>query len=197
MTAVGDSVMLASASALEAALPGIYIDAQVGRQMQTGLTVLRTLAAASRLRPVVVVGLGTNGNVTTSQLRQLQRAVGPGRELVLVNTFGPQPWEHAVNTALTAAARHGKHTELADWYQAIATRPALLWPDGIHPRPGGARLYARVVLAAIRAGLPPGQQPSCPRPKRSTVGPHLALPAALRLPWPDAGITGIRVHCPP
>ena len=47
VTAVGDSVMLASASALEAKLPGIYIDAQVGRQMQAGLTALRTMAAGA------------------------------------------------------------------------------------------------------------------------------------------------------
>ena len=153
VTAVGDSVMLASASALEAKLPGIYIDAQVGRQMQAGLTALRTLAAAGRLRPVVVVGLGTNGNVTTSQLRQLQRAVGPGRELVLVNTFGPQPWEHAVNAALTAAARHGTHIELADWDQTIAARPALLWPDGIHPRPGAP--------ASTRAWCSRRSEPGC------------------------------------
>ena len=100
-----------------------------------------------------MVGLGTNGGITASQLRQLQRAVGPGRELVLVSTFGPQAWEHSVNTALAAAARRGKHTELANWHQAIAARPSLLWPDGIHPRPAGARLYARVVLATIKAGL--------------------------------------------
>jgi len=88
--------------------------------------------------------------------------LGPGRELVLVSTFGPQAWEHAVNTALAVAARHGKHTELADWHQAVAARTSLLWPDGIHPRPAGARLYARVVLATIKAGLASGQQPSCP-----------------------------------
>jgi hypothetical protein len=161
VTAVGDSVMLASAAALEAALPGVYIDAKVDRQWPTGLTLIRSLAAAGRLRHVVVVSLGTNGSVTTRQLRQLQRIAGPGRELVLVSTFGPQAWEHAVNAALAAAARHGKHTELANWHQAIAARPALLWPDGIHPRPAGARLYARVVLAAIKAGLRTGQQPAC------------------------------------
>ena len=162
MTAVGDSVLLASAAALESALPGVYIDAKVDRQMATGLTLVRSLAAAGRLRHVVVVSLGTNGSVTARQLRQLQRAAGPGRELVLVSTFGPQAWEHAVNTVLAAAARHGKHTELANWHAAIAARPALLWPDGIHPRPAGARLYARVVRAAIKAGLASGQQPSCP-----------------------------------
>jgi peptidoglycan/LPS O-acetylase OafA/YrhL len=162
VTAVGDSVMLASATALEAALPGAYIDAKIDRQMQAGLTLIQSLAATGRLRQIVVVGLGTNGGITASQLRQLQRAVGPGRELVLVSTFGPQAWEHSVNTALAAAARRGKHTELANWYQAIAARPALLWPDGIHPRPAGARLYARVVLATIKAGLTADQRPSCP-----------------------------------
>ena len=161
VTAVGDSVLLASAAALEAALPGVYIDAKVDRQMPAGLTLVRSLAAAGRLRHVVVVSLGTNGAVTARQLRQLQRAAGPGRELVLVSTFGPQAWERAVNTALAAAARHGTRTELANWYAAIAARPALLWPDGIHPRPAGARLYARVVRAAIKAGLASSQRPSC------------------------------------
>ena len=162
VTAVGDSVMLASAAALVAALPGVYIDAKIDRQTPAGLALIRSLAAAGRLRHVVVFSLGTNGSVTVRQLRQLRRAVGPGRELVLVSTFGPQAWEHAVNTALAAAARHGKHTELADWHQAIAGRTSLLWPDGIHPRPAGARLYARVVLAAIKAGLASDQRQSCP-----------------------------------
>ena len=81
---------------------------------------------------------------------------------MLVSTFGPQAWEHAVNTALAVAARHGSHTELANWHQAIAAHRALLWPDGIHPRPAGAGPYTRVGLAAIKAGLPSGQQPPCP-----------------------------------
>jgi peptidoglycan/LPS O-acetylase OafA/YrhL len=161
VTAVGDSVMLASATALERAMPGVYIDAKLGRQVQTGLAAIQSLAAAGRLRPVVLISLGTNGDVTASQLRQLRRVVGPGRELVLVNTFGPQGWEHEVNVALAAAARHGRRTQLADWDQAIAARTSLLWPDGIHPRPAGATLYAHVVLNAIKAGLSRGRIPSC------------------------------------
>jgi hypothetical protein len=154
--------MVASATALEAALPGIYIDAQVGRQMQTGLAVVQSLAAAGVLRHFVVVGLGTNGGVTPAQIRQLRRTIGASRELVLVNTFGPQPWEPEVNAVL-AAARRGGRVQLANWDLAITARPGLLWPDGIHPRPPGARLYARVVVAAIRAGLSRRQPSSCPR----------------------------------
>ena len=151
--AVGDSVMLASATALSSAMPGVYIDAAVSRQMQAGLEVLQGLAASGELRQIVVVGLGTNGVVTAAQLRDVRRIIGPDRDLVLVSTFGPQSWEHQVNKALAAAARRGTHTEVADWDDAIADRTSLLWPDGVHPQPSGAKLYARVVTAAIRTQL--------------------------------------------
>jgi peptidoglycan/LPS O-acetylase OafA/YrhL len=164
VTAVGDSVMVASTAALEAAMPNIYVDAQVGRQMATGLTVLRSLDAGGVLRHYVVVGLGTNGTVTPAQIRQLRRIIGPNRDLILVNTFGPMTWESEVNAALAAASRQGSHVDLANWHQAIADRTSLLWPDGIHPRPSGAKLYARVVLAAVRAELPGVQAPVCVRP---------------------------------
>ncbi len=161
VTAVGDSVMLAAATALTASMRGIYVDAQVGRQIQAGLALIKSLAASGALRQIVVVGLGTNGSITTSQIRDLQRTIGPGRDLVLVSTFGPQSWEPEVNAVLAAAARRGGHTELADWDRAIAARPGLLWPDGIHPQPAGARLYARVVLTAIRAELSRLKPPPC------------------------------------
>jgi peptidoglycan/LPS O-acetylase OafA/YrhL len=160
VTAIGDSVMLASAAALERLLPGVYIDAKLDRQMSAGLAAIQNLAAAGRLRPLVVIGLGTNGDVTAVQLRQLRRIMGPGRELVLVNTFGPESWEHEVNVALGAAARHFRHTQLADWDGAIAGRTSLLWPDGIHPRPAGATLYVHVVIKALKAGLTRGV-PAC------------------------------------
>jgi peptidoglycan/LPS O-acetylase OafA/YrhL len=166
ITAVGDSVMVASAAALHAAMPGIYIDAQVGRQMATGLTVIQSLASRHILRHIVVVGLGTNGDITAAQLRELRREIGWSRDLILVNTFGPMPWESEVNAVLSAAAWHASHVELANWNKAISTRTSLLWPDGIHPQPSGARLYARVVRTAVQAELAHGQPPACPGPTR-------------------------------
>ena len=163
VTAVGDSVMVASTPALEAAMPGIYIDAQIGRQMVTGLAVIQNLAARGTLRHYVIVGLGTNGTVTAAQIRQLRHIIGPDRDLILVNTFGPMSWEPAVNAVLAAAAWHKSQVELANWHQAIAAHTYLLWPDGIHPQPSGAKLYARVVLAAIQAELSRVQAPGCDR----------------------------------
>jgi peptidoglycan/LPS O-acetylase OafA/YrhL len=151
VTAVGDSVMLAAAPELHAALPGIYIDATISRQMNTGLNVVRDLARGGRLRPIVVVGLGTNGTVTSAQVRQLLAEVGPARWLVLVNTFVPRPWEHEVDATLAAAARRHLRVLLVNWHAAIEHRTGLLWDDGVHPRPDGGVLYASLVKAVVRS----------------------------------------------
>lgn len=151
VTAIGDSVMLAAAPQLHAAMRGIYIDATVSRQMSAGLQTVRRLADGGLLRSVVVVDLGTNGPVTSQQIRQLLVDIGPRRELVLVNIFVPQPWEHEVNRVLSAAARGDAQVVLANWWKAIDNHTGLLWGDGVHPRPPGASLYAHVVAAAVQA----------------------------------------------
>ena len=69
VTAIGDSVMLAAAPQLQAALNGIYINAAISRQMSAGLGVVQGLAGTGLLRSVVVLGLGTNGTVTTLSVR--------------------------------------------------------------------------------------------------------------------------------
>jgi peptidoglycan/LPS O-acetylase OafA/YrhL/lysophospholipase L1-like esterase len=151
VTAIGDSVMLAAAPQLQQALPGIYINAQVSRQMGAGLGLVRGLADSGALRPVVVVGLGTNGTVSTEQIRQLVAVIGPHRMLVLINTFVPRPWQDSDNQVLAAAAREYANVVLANWYAAIEHHTNLLWGDGVHPRPAGAPLYAGVVAAAVQA----------------------------------------------
>jgi lysophospholipase L1-like esterase len=149
--AVGDSVLLASAVQLTAALPGISINAQVSRQVSVGLSIVQRLAAAGRLRPVVVFALGTNGTFTAQQMRQLVRAVGPHRELVLINTYEARSWEAGVNRVIAAAAGRYPNVVMANWFATIEHRTSLLWPDEVHPQPSGARLYARMVSSAVRA----------------------------------------------
>ena len=151
VTAIGDSVMAASAMTLAAVLPGIYIDAKPDRQMPSGLAILRRLAATGRLRPVVVIGLGTNYIVTTSQLNQVLRILGPQRRLVLINTYVPDGWSKQVNATDAAFARDHPDIVLADWFDTIRNRLSLLWPDRIHPEIPGTRVYAHLVDRAIQA----------------------------------------------
>jgi peptidoglycan/LPS O-acetylase OafA/YrhL len=150
--AIGDSVMLASAPELAAAIPGIYINAKVSRFMLAGISIIDRLARQDRLRQVVVVGLGTNGPVTPRQVRALRAAVGD-RWLVLINTFVPRSWEHEVNTALARAARRYPNVLLVNWYNTIVHRQGLLWNDDIHPQPVGGRLYAKIVRDVVLHAL--------------------------------------------
>ncbi len=149
LTISGSSVMVASTPALDQAIPGMAINAVVGRQFSIGLQVLASLKAQGLLRPVVVFALGTNGTVTASEISQLFAEIGPHRRLVLVNTFEARPWEHEVNSILAAAARDHPGVTLANWYATIEHRTNLLWPDGIHPQPAGGVVYAAMLRAAL------------------------------------------------
>ncbi len=161
VTAIGDSVMAAGAMALHDVLPGIYIDARASRQMTAGLEVVRHLAGSGRLRPVVVVGLGTNYIVTTGQLNRLVRLLGPHRKLVLINTYVQDQWSKEVNTTIAAFVRWHPGVVLADWFGAIRHRTYLLWPDEIHPQLPGTKVYARMVYRAVQAtGGAPSPSPA-------------------------------------
>jgi DNA-binding LytR/AlgR family response regulator len=183
--------MLAAAQQLRAVLPGAYIDAQVSRQMSQGIAVARELAHRGELRPIVVVGLGTNGTITMAQVRALQAVAGPRRALVLVNTFVPRPWQSEDNAVLVAAARRYSDVTIADWYATIRNRTSLLWGDGVHPQPAGAVVYARMAAAAVRQAasgiqsLIPARQPGA-RSRSPRPGP--SAPPLAGWQWHKLGV---------
>jgi peptidoglycan/LPS O-acetylase OafA/YrhL len=149
VTAIGDSVMLASAQALQTVLPGIYINAVVSRQMSTGVRVVRQLAASGKLRPVLLLGLGTNGNMSTREINQVRAAIGPRRWLVLINTYEPRSWQGPVNAMIDAAARNDPHVLLVNWHAAIGKHTDMLRDDDVHPLPAGAVLYAQLIKSIV------------------------------------------------
>jgi hypothetical protein len=149
VTAIGDSVMLAAAPDLSAALPGIYIDAVVSRQMRAGLAEVQTLAKAGGLRRVVLVGLGTNAAVTGMQINQLRAEIGPDRWLVLVNTHAARPWQNEVDRTLARAARHDRRVLLVDWHPAVENHTSLIRQGRVRPRSSAGLLYARMVKAVL------------------------------------------------
>jgi peptidoglycan/LPS O-acetylase OafA/YrhL len=187
--AIGDSVMLASAPELAQALPGIYINAKVSRAMIAGISIVDQLARTGRLRRVVIVGLGTNGPVTSDQISQLRKAVGD-RWLVLVNTFVPRSWEGEVNTTLASAASRYPNVLLVNWHAAIDHHQGLLWSDDIHPQPVGGKLYAKVVRSVVQRALDRRPRLKRPRLKRPRLKrPRLKRPAPRHVP-----LTGFLLH---
>lgn len=150
ISAFGDSVMLASAPALQESFPGIAVDAIVSRQMSKAPEMIAAAAAAGGLREVVVLGLGTNGPVSRASLEDVLTEIGPQRRLVLVNVQAPRSWTDGVNNTLTSfAADHPSRVVVADWKAQIAGHLDLLAGDQIHPGHRGGLLYADALDQAL------------------------------------------------
>ncbi|WP_314505784.1 acyltransferase family protein [uncultured Microbacterium sp.] len=163
VSAIGDSVMLASAPALLEKLPGIQVDAEVSRSTHAGPGILQNLASSGQLRPYVVIALGTNGALSADAMEQMAQIAGPDRSLVLVDAFAPRDWIPGVNADLAAFADAHPGVVVAHWSDAIAGHIDLLAGDQIHPGAAAA--------ASTRTWSPPvSPPPSGSARTRSTTG---------------------------
>jgi hypothetical protein len=144
--AVGDSVMLGASAALQQAIPGIAVDAAVGRQFATGIDILAAARDSGQLPGTVVVHLGTNGPVDGASCDALMGLLA-GRRVVLVTLHVPRSWEAGNNTVLRdCAIRHG--AGIADW-SSVAGGTDLLAGDGYHLNSAGAQAYAGLLAGVI------------------------------------------------
>ena len=157
ITAIGDSVMLASAPELVRAFPGISIDAVVSRQLRQAPEIVAALKAEGSLRQTLLLGLGTNGPIDSDVLNQVRKIVGPDHQIVVVSVQAPRWWTPGVNSTLSAFALQYRNVELANWEGAIQGSLKLLARDQIHPGDAGGAIYASTVRDALQrlAELPP------------------------------------------
>ena len=160
--------MLAAAPELESRLPGISIDAVVSRRLPAALDIVRAEVDDGTLRPVVVVGLATNGPIDRSTLEELRAAIGRERELVVITAQAPRGWIDPNNRILSAFAASYRNVELSDWHDAAQPILGELNRDQIHFGPTGARVFTGSIQSALDrlAALPPagGPLPNAPEP---------------------------------
>jgi lysophospholipase L1-like esterase len=146
---IGDSVMLGGTGALQAAIPGMAVDAVVSRQYSTLPTVVAAHARAGTLPATIVIHLGTNGTIVPATCDGVVRMLGK-RRVVMVTLTVPRTWQDANNVTIRACAARN-HAALADWHAVSAGHPELLASDGYHLRAAGARVYASLIAAALKA----------------------------------------------
>lgn len=169
--AIGDSVMLAAAPELQAAFPGIAIDAAVSRQMWNAPAIVQSIVDSGAIRPILIVGLGTNGSIDADDLESVLDIADRDTLVVVVNAQAPRGWIPGVNAALADFAAHERTVELANWHDAIAPRIDELASDQVHPGgPISGGIYVSAIENALQrlADLPPLRDPGelglVPRP---------------------------------
>jgi peptidoglycan/LPS O-acetylase OafA/YrhL len=150
---IGDSVMLASKNALVRAVPSVWIDAAVGRQVDQGLDALQAYKDAGNLAKfqAVVIHLGTNGPLGPNHFERLSQLLAGIPRVVVLDVRVPRRWEQLSDDSIHAGvAAHAAQMRLAPWRDASGA-PGMLRDDGVHPTPPGMDVYASVVLDALRA----------------------------------------------
>jgi peptidoglycan/LPS O-acetylase OafA/YrhL len=150
--AIGDSVMAGAQPALEAAIPGIVVDAVVSRQFVDADDVVAGYRDAGLLGGVVVLHLGTNGPFDDSHFDDIMRVIGE-RRVVVINSRVPRAWEGLVNDRLAAGVGRWPNATLVDWREIAGGDSANFVNDGFHLTQQGGLLYGMTVAAAV---APPG-----------------------------------------
>jgi hypothetical protein len=156
--AIGDSVMLAASPWLQERFPGISIDAEVSRSMWVAPDIVRSAVAAGAMRPVLLIGLATNGDVDPVDLQAIVDAAGAETLVIVINAQAPRDWIPGVNATLADFARRQRSVELANWHDAIAPHIDDLAGDEIHPGgPISSGYYIGSICDALQrlAELPP------------------------------------------
>ncbi|MEL7567975.1 MAG: acyltransferase family protein [Dehalobacterium sp.] len=149
ITVIGDSLMINVEPVLQKRLPGIVIDAQLGRQMHQATEVIDRLQKEGKLGEIVIIELGTNGSFTEKQLTEILDALKGAEEIVLVNTRVPKPWETVVNEMLSKVAESYPKTKLMDWNEASSGHDDYFYPDGVHLTQAGAEAYGETVIETL------------------------------------------------
>ena len=147
---VGASVMLGAQEALHARLGRkALVDAAVGRYPTDVATRLEAYRQSDALPNRVVIQIGENGPLPEEDLQRIREALRGVPRVVLINVKVPRAWEEDVNNTLLAIRGEWPEAVIADWKKAA--RRDLLYDDGIHPTPEGAKVYAQVVQDALRS----------------------------------------------
>lgn len=147
-TAIGDSVMLGAAGALEFAIAGIGIDAEVARHVDPAIEVLVSYLEQGVLGETVILHLGNNGPMYEQQFDTIMSLLSD-RTVVFVNVRVPRQWQDWNNDILRAGVGRYPNASLINWYRASESSPGFFWDDGYHLRPEGAAFYAELIAAHL------------------------------------------------
>ncbi|UGS36886.1 SGNH/GDSL hydrolase family protein [Capillimicrobium parvum] len=139
---IGDSVLLGAVP--QVARAGYEVDAKGCRRIDQGLAILRQ--RRNSLPGFVVLALGTNASVTTSDIRRALTIVGPDRVLGLVTPRETGGGSGADAAAVRAAGRRWpSRVRVVDWVAYSAGHSSWFAGDGIHLGAGGASGMARLL----------------------------------------------------
>lgn len=149
---VGDSVMKGSETQLRKIFPNAIVDSAVSRQFSALPDILRKVQQNQGLPDIVVIHLGSNGNIFEKHMLEAMKILGE-RKVFFINCKVERPWQETVNTFLKNQVAKYKNTQLVDWYSLAHNQNQYFAKDRIHPNQMGAKVYRGMILEKLEKEL--------------------------------------------
>lgn len=149
LTMIGDSLVVTSADGVTYRFPGTTYLAQSNRQWGDAAEIIADGLAAGTIRDNVVLHLGTNAGVDEEALRGALDALGPDRNVVVMDLYVQASFTEASNETIRRVVADYPGAVVGDWAETISGEPQVLQSDRIHPDIEGMHVYAEVVAEAF------------------------------------------------
>ena len=151
--AIGESVMLGAKAQLEA--EGFVVDAAESRQGKEVIDIVAKLRAAGRLGNIVVIHIGTNGEVSDETFAAIMANLPPEevKTVWFLTVRADQSWIDGNNNRIINLPSKYPNVQVGYWGDLVKNVPGMA-SDGIHLRTSEAKkAYAQLI--ATWAGITP------------------------------------------
>ena len=160
---IGDSIMQNASAALRAALPGVTINADAGRSLETGGLVFENASPDKGVLDHVradtggymryVIGTGNNdyAGMPLSAAEEIIELLGPEKEIYFVTEIvtGNSRGTETTNATIADVVGRYSNVHAIDWHGLVVGHETEYLIDGCHPRADHLADYA----ACIKDGL--------------------------------------------
>lgn len=149
LSMIGDSVSVIAGYAMDPYLPGLYLDAKSNRQTNEAFTHYQSLVQDKMLGEMLVMALGTNGDIDEDNLEEVWKALD-GRPMLLLTIVLPYAGqEKERNDALRHFAKTHDQVWLVEWNRYAKSHPEFFQEDAIHPSTEGCKAFCQLITAKV------------------------------------------------
>lgn len=146
VTVIGDSMIAASRTGIEYAMPGVTIIAQSTLKWSDARGIVQSAIDRGNVGRVVVLDYGTNAGVTDEQvIKDIINLLGPERMIHIVNLYSPSSFIESSNDVLASVASQYENVNLVDWNALATENPGLLQVDATHTSLDGANAFGALL----------------------------------------------------
>jgi len=153
VSVIGDSVVLGARDAIQEAMPGAGVDAEVSRMPGAFTGRVKKLNRRDKLANTVVIHPASNGVINEEILRKILDPLQDYEKVVVVNASVPRSWEKPNNRLINKITKDYPNVVVADWNAEADGKSEYFVSDGVHLTKQGAAAFAELIRTS--AQIPP------------------------------------------